>query len=250
MSNQNPPAGATPASSSSRLDMLLKVALAVTCFLLIGATWNTFRYFNAQQEIVEQRLNVEAKANVFRITVAGRGGGTGFLIKDPRFGILIMTNKHICDMDPEDKIFVLDQDDVQYLSTVRRKAKQTDLCIIEPPQELLAKFGGLSLAPNGTKPEYGAPLFVYGHPGLRKLTSSSGPFINEAWVPRFSDDHIEAPTLKVARADIVIYPGSSGSPVLNEDGLVVGTIFGYEGRKHIALYVPLNEMIEFLSGGL
>ncbi len=249
-----PPNGAATApSSSSKTDRYLRYALIAVCFMLIGATKHAFdevKWFNAQSAIREQSLKqTHAKQNVFRITT-DRGGGTGYLIKDPRFGIVILTNKHICDMDPADEIFVLDQDDAVYYSKIRRKARLTDLCLIETPQELLTKYEGLSLAPDGTKLEYAETLYVYGHPGLRKLTGSSGPFVNESWVPRFSDDHIEAPTLRIGRSDIVIYPGSSGSPVLNKDGQVVGTVFGYEGQNHIALFVPLREMIEFLSGGM
>lgn len=245
--------GRNAPSSSTRTDKLLKIALAIVCLALVGATWNTyeqFKWFNAQPEVREQELKqTHAKENVFRITT-NRGGGTGYMVKDARFGIVIVTNKHICDMDPEDGIFVLDQDGAQYLSKIRRKARLTDLCLIETPQELLSKYEGLTLAPDGTTPEKYETLYVYGHPGLRKLTGSSGPFVNESWVPRFSDDHIDAPTLRIGRADIVIYPGSSGSPVLNDRGDVVGTVFGYEGANHIALYIPLREMIEFLSGGM
>ncbi len=247
----NSTTGAKPVAPS-RLDNVLKFILALICIALVGASFKVqSSWFNAQPEVREQQLKqTHAKENVFRITTTYGGGGTGYMLSDPRFGIVIMTNKHICDMDPQDEIFVLDQDGIQYLSKVRRKAKQTDLCLIETPQELLAKYGGLTLAQDAFTPKAYEILYVYGHPGLRKLTSSSGPFINESWVPRFTPDHIEAPTLKVARADIVIYPGSSGSPVLNAQGEVVGTIFGYEGREHIALYVPLREMIEFLSGGM
>lgn len=244
-------AGATPARSST--DKFLRYALALVSFALVGASWNAynqFKWFNSKQEVVEQELKqTRAVENVFRI-FAGRGGGTGYLIQDWRFGIVVMTNRHICDIRPDEGIFVLDQDGIQYLSKVRRIAKLTDLCLLEPPQELLAKFKGLSLAPDAYKPQSYESLFVYGHPGLRKLTSSSGPFINESWIPKISQDHIDADTMRVGRTDIVIYPGSSGSPVLNAKGEVIGTIFAFEGRNHIALYVPLREMIEFLSGGM
>jgi S1-C subfamily serine protease len=240
-----PAKGAATAPRSSTV-----YGLALVALLLMGSAWNFSRYFNAPDEVREQTLKrTHAAENVFRI-YAGRGGGTGYLIQDWRFGIVVLTNRHICDINPSEGIFVLDQDGVQYLSKVRRIAKLTDLCLLEPPQELLAKFGGLSLAPDAYRPSKYEWLFVYGHPGLRKLTSSSGPFVNESWIPRITEDHIDADTMRVGRSDIVIYPGSPGSPVLNRDGQVVGTIFAYEGVNHIALYVPLREMIEFLSGGM
>lgn len=244
-------AGATPASSST--DRLLKYALAIVCIALIGATYNaieTTKWFNARPEIRETELkSTRASDNVFRI-FTDNGGGTGYLIQDWRFGIVLMTNKHICDSRPEQGLFLLDQDGVQYLSTVRRIAALTDLCLLETPHELLTKYGGLSLAQDAYRPNKNESLYVFGHPGLRKLTASHGPFVNESWIPGIYEGHIEAKTMKVGRADIVIYPGSSGSPVLNDRGEVIGTIFAFEGRNHIALYVPLREMVEFLSGGM
>lgn len=249
MNNKAVNGGAMPPAPSD--NKWLKRALFVICILLIGATYNVQqKYFNALPEVREQVFKGKyAKENVFRIYSEMGGGGTGFLVQDWRFGIVVLTNRHICDIEKAG-IFVLDQDGIRYLTTVRRIAKLTDLCLLEPPQELLAKYGGLSLADDAFKPVKNEALYVYGHPGLRKLTSSSGPFVNESWIPRITEDHIDAATMRVGRADIVIYPGSSGSPVLNSEGKVVGTIFAFEGKNHIALYVPLREMVEFLSGGM
>jgi S1-C subfamily serine protease len=210
--------------------------------------------FTTDPAVRERELKeTHAKANVFRIRIAGRGGGTGFLINDKAYGTVVLTNKHICDMDQDvpGTMFILDQNNRMYFSTVRRKATLTDLCIIEPPQEFLAKYGGLTLAEKGTEAQENETLFVYGHPNLRPLTASSGAFVNYSWIPAdWMQPTLMIPALFVGRADIVIQPGNSGSPVLNSDGEVVGIVFAHEGEKFIALFIPLENIRSFLEGGM
>jgi len=246
-------AGATPASSS----FWLKVALAAVCFFLIGATYNAFKLVvrdnvNSHPSVKrDNMLSTHAKDNVFRIVVEGEGGGTGFLVTHPIYGTIVLTNRHICDIDPTPgAIYVLDQDEKVYRSTVRRRADLTDLCIIEPPLEFLAKYGGLSLADRNWVPAQSEFLFVYGHPHLRKLTPVSGTFVNYSWVYADFIPNLTTKTLKVGRSDISIYPGNSGSPVLNYDGQVVGVVFAWEGQRMIALFIPLSSIYEFLEGGM
>jgi S1-C subfamily serine protease len=227
------------------------ITLASMSALLLG-----FNYYVAFKDpaVVERELKeTHARYNVFRIKVPGRGGGTGFLISDRAYGTVLLTNKHICDMDDgnPDQVFVLDQNNRAYFSTVRRKATLTDLCIIEPPQEFLAKYGGLTLAEDGTVPAENEVLFVYGHPNLRPLTASSGAFVNHSWIPAdWMSPVLDVKNLWVGRADIVIQPGNSGSPVLNESGEVVGIVFAHEGPSFIALFIPLEDIRKFLDGGM
>lgn len=245
-----------PNSSASYLKV---AALLAVLLLLVGFSYQTYQLAAHTTAITEQDLEQSARENVFRIMVItpfGISGGTGYLAKTKANGVVLLTNKHICDINPEDGIFILDQESTQYLSKVRRKAAQTDLCLLEPPAQFLAKYQGLSLASEsgGIQLNEGEVVYVYGHPGLRPLTGTSGPFLNESWIPTIEGGDLAVDTLKIGRADVVIYPGSSGSPVLNEDGLVVGTIFAYEGSrpggKSMALFIPLDVMIEFLNGGM
>lgn len=230
--------------------VLLVVSLLVVCFLLIGFTVNTYRLSSHADAIKEQDLLPTAEANVFRIITQsefGVGGGTAYAISTEEYGVLVITNEHICAMDPVDGIFILDQEAKVWPTKVRRKGHLTDLCIIEPPEDFVKNHKGLKLASTSTELFDGQTLFVYGHPGLRKLTSSSGAFVNETWIPAFGG-YLDSKVILVDRADIAIFPGSSGSPVLNEDGEVVGTVFAYEGPSNIALIIPLRSMIDFLRG--
>lgn len=195
----------------------------------------------------------QARSAVFKVTVQsvfGVSGGTGYLIRSETYGVVVLTNKHICNIETRDGVFTLEQADRLYYTKIRRKATKTDLCILEPPEEFLATSKGLSLAPRGHLTAPGEGLYVYGHPGLRRLTYSAGIFINYLWAPVQGDEVIEADKLHIGRADIQIYPGSSGSPVMNDAGEVVGTIFAYEVASQMGLFIPLSDMNEFLDGGL
>lgn len=211
---------------------------------------------NAPPIRLDVMKKIMAEQNVFRVvaqTPFGFGGGTGYLINSPRYGVVVLTNKHICDMNPEGDIFLMDQDTgARYYTKTKRKGVRTDLCELETPAEFLNKYAGLTLAPATRAYQAGEMLYVYGHPALRKLTASRGPFLNQSYVPltKTEESYLEGNRLNVGRADVAIYPGSSGSPILDKDGLVVGTIFAYETDSHIGVFIPIAEMYEFLEGNL
>lgn len=205
---------------------------------------------------LDRLQEVFAEQNVFRVvaqTPFGFGGGTGYLLNSPKYGIVVMTNKHICDMNPEGDIFLMDQDTgARYYTKTKRKGVRTDLCELETPTELLTKYRGLTMARYDRQLQPGEMLYVYGHPALRKLTASRGPFLNSSYSPltEKEDSYLKADRINVSRADVAIYPGSSGSPVLDKNGLVVGTIFAYETDSHIGLFIPLQDMYQFLEGNM
>jgi V8-like Glu-specific endopeptidase len=50
-----------------------------------------------------------------------------------------------------------------------------------------------------------------------------------------------------ATSSIQIYPGNSGSPVMNSSGDVVGIIFAGDNRTNYGSYVPVFKIREFLE---
>lgn len=252
-------------------DNFLKTALGIVLLAMCASLYSAFHIMSqgkaeAQQDllaiyktppVVQDRIeDRDAESNVFRViseTPYGVGGGTGYLVHTEEYGTIFLTNKHICDMDPPSNIFVADQDDgTRYLTKIIRKAKKTDLCILETPPALAAKHHGLILAPPTRHLQYGEVLYVYGHPGLRKLTGSHGIFINETFaaITETERGYIDAEKIELGRVDVAIFPGSSGSPVLDQEGVVVGTIFAYEIDTHMGLLIPIKEMWQFLQGEL
>jgi len=149
---------------------------------------------------------------------------------------LILTNNHIAadpapedECDPKATIWVGYQDDPKVTSyywypgtTIALDARH-DLGLVE------VDFGGQSLAPDwpvlqiaelADEPRLGAPIRVFGYPGIGgdSITFTSG------FVAGWARDQGANEDAAVLKIDITIAGGSSGSAVLDTSGRVVGVV--------------------------
>jgi serine protease Do len=175
-------------------------------------------------------------------------GGTGFLVKSKTRGPVILTNRHVCEvMNPDNVIYYIEQPPIRYAGRRIKKSANTDLCAIQVPEEFLRSRKPLRLA---TRPlQIGQHVNVYGHPFLNPLTYSEGHYINTTREPlNFKDGTLSADTImQMGRVDFMVQPGNSGSPLLNDANEVVGIIFAMEGGNHMGLFIPLDEIQQFLE---
>lgn len=210
------------------------------------------------------------------------GGGTGFAVKAPSGQSYIVTNAHVCEgalEQSEDKssLLVINEN-----GTMRRriieKSDFTDLCLLEG----MPGVNGLTL---GSEPGIGETVAVVGHPRLRPLSLSRGeivgatdveilayimkgnPFIDAFAPPGLVKDlKCDLPKNKLETADTlfgpisvcleitknaymstaVIFPGNSGSPVVDFWGRVEGVAFASDGTNW-ALIVSLKDLKQFIS---
>ena len=149
---------------------------------------------------------------------------------------LILTNSHVAadpapedECDPKATIWVGYQDDPKsdlyywFPGTTIALDARHDLGLVE------VDFGGKTLAPGwpvlqiaelADEPRLGAPIRVFGYPGIGgdSITFTSG-FV-AGWA-RDQDASEDAAVLKI---DITIAGGSSGSAVLDSSGRVVGVV--------------------------
>lgn len=195
-------------------------------------------------------------------------GGTGFSVQAASGLSYTITNRHVCELAENNIMHVnINESGRYYNLQVIEKSEETDLCLL---QNLPGKQG-LKLAWEVTDNE---DIAVIGHPLLMPLVLSRGRTGVETTIQllfRFnvSEDeckgdamHIEeAPplyrlqgiynacvfTLHAMPTNAIIYPGNSGSPMVNFYGNIVGVIFAADNRTNWGYAVTLDDLTEFLS---
>lgn len=180
-------------------------------------------------------------------------GGTGFQIETPD-GPRIMTNAHVCDVFGEYGLATSTRG--QQVVQVLYKDTLADLCITTAFSELPA----LELA--GSSPEIGEELAVLGHPNLSPQTFAKGRVLGNELVRvmvGFADEAcVNDPLSEVilifcvrsyvsTLTNIKIYPGNSGSPVVNIWGKVTNVVFASDNQMHHGVLVPYADVKRILG---
>ena len=208
-------------------------------------------------------------SRVVMITFPGGGGGTGFHVQAKSGETFLITNSHICDRSTDGQLNVQHPDNNQRAIPRRilENSATTDLCLVEP----LPGIVGLRL---GSSLTVGQLVQSYGHPGLRPLTQAKGSVVSREkieilydWINSDADRAAcskpknkiemvqtifgigEACLLVIDAVDTTVrtFPGSSGSPLVNEAGNVVGVIFASSNSTNNGCAVPLDALKQFLS---
>ena len=163
-------------------------------------------------------------------------GGSGSLIKNSSGRIFAVTNAHVCrseDNEESDNTMELEFTD-GYTETVPILAISmvSDICILGTPQQHAKE--AFSLAPGYFIGEY---VEAFGHPGLGPLRFSSGVIIKIGYL----DAH------RTIVTNLALIGGSSGSPVLNLQGQVIGLAYAATMGTNISYVVPLEDLRELLD---
>ena len=158
----------------------------------------------------------------------GRGSGTGFHVELPSGKIAILTNYHVCRNGVKDKkgkakykIKVFRYSNKERAKTVKvlKYSNRSDLCLLEP----IEGASGLELASN--TPFIGKIVYVTGHPLGGLFSIIRGEYLGQklTLVPIFLTPTFLFPFPKmVSKYNMLIYPGNSGSPIMDFFGNVVG----------------------------
>lgn len=163
--------------------------------------------------------------------------GTGFIVQ----GGHIVTNRHVVAGASRMEAVLPDGKTLE-LPGVLVQDEAHDLAVLAAPAHSLPP---LSLAASGEF-EPGEPVVVLGNPLGFSSTLSDG--IISAWRPKGLEDEPDAPKGPLLQITAAISPGSSGSPVMNMEGEVVGVAVAvYQGGQSLNFAVPAVSLRKVLA---
>ncbi|MGD7052254.1 S1C family serine protease [Sutcliffiella horikoshii] len=164
------------------------------------------------------------------VTINGSGRkGTGFVI-DPAG--LIVTNFHVIDKMKE--IQVSFSNGEIYSAEVLKENPENDIALLK----VATQKKDLSSFPlSDQKIEPNRPIYIIGNPLAHTFIVNEGT----------SGEMVRSSLLsKVLIIDVPVHSGNSGSPVLTEDGLVIGVVYA-TSKENKGLAIPAKQILELLD---
>lgn len=233
------------------INLIVRTALALGIVASAATTYEAYLYDYKGGSVVKLTM--------------GNSGGTGFQVKAPSGKQYILTNAHICNINPV--LAATTQAGFTGISKVIKIDEKHDLCIMSP-------IPGIRPLKIADSIDYHERVWLIGHPGLRPLTLESGHFagmMNIKVATHCTQEEIKA-QMEALKGKIdlgmliifmqgycikpfdaqyinnVSYGGNSGSPVVNKWGNVVGVLFAGNPRQPTSSFtVPLEHIHRFLS---
>ena len=153
--------------------------------------------------------------------------GSGFVIRDGQ----IATNHHVIDNMSIGGAKLVGQEEVYLIKAILAVDKERDLAIV--------KVTGLDVPPlplgDSDAVQIGDKVYVAGNPRGLEGTFTGG------MISAIRPEGIPLVRGKILQMDAAISPGSSGGPVLNERGEVIGISVGHRiGGQNLNFAIPVN----------
>lgn len=242
----------------NKIKKVLSVVILSASFLFLAANGPRFH-----ANVIRHYVGTKT----VKITGRQGDGGTGFFVKAPSGLVYILTNRHVCAVaDKDGYLRVYTADGATFISRKVDTISEThDLCLIKT----IEGYDGIDIA---SSISIGEIIGIVGHPKLQPLTLSKGEYIGDKIIKLISGYNLVDP--RKCRGEIISNPmmrllgiknacleeltasqlvaytrgGSSGSPVVNFWGKVVGVLFAGNPQDVMESFaVPLKEIKEFLK---
>lgn len=168
-----------------------------------------------------------------RVRNVGCGGvstGSGFALSPNQ----LVTNRHVIAGATTLQVSTFDGQDL--LVDAAGAGLVADIAIVDTGSTLPA---AVSLAEEN--PEAGDAVEIVGYPGGGRLTTTSGRVVS------YEPDPLNANAGQVIVTDAPAERGSSGSPLYDEDGDVVGVVYAATSDGQHSLAVPVETLRELLD---
>lgn len=241
------------------LKSLLRIAF-LTAVIIAIFTWPLY----IPQTISDDDapiINKVAKS-VYKITPIdnAKAGGTGFQISTTR-GPMILSNAHVCESIKENVLRAW-QGRKYWDLPILEISDKTDLCLIKgiPGQPVLALGAPASSLDKIT---------IIGHPWLMPVTPSQGWVIDRKtidiatskteqectgymyewkdYMTWLGPQKICFRSIESVRTNVRMFPGNSGSPIVNSQGQVVGVAFAINSFFRTSYYIPIYDVYAFVK---
>jgi S1-C subfamily serine protease len=194
----------------------------------------------AAQEIRELASATRPSVVLLRLTEGGRtvGGGTGFVVQ----GGLVATNHHVVDRARAVEA-VTEDGSVHLVAGIVAADAANDLALLSVPTLDAAPLP--LAAPGNVEP--GDRVVVIGSPLGLAGTVSDG-IVSAVRPDGLGEASRVFRTTAILQITAPISPGSSGSPVLDADGEVIGVAVAYlVGGQSLNLAVPTGSLLDLMS---
>lgn len=212
--------------------------LAVLAGVLVGLT--SCGYV-AEKQVEHETLINKVRPSIALIgakTLLGVAHGTGFYM-DILGNDVLITNQHVCEIfnmtGAQPFIESFDHAPMHEYKVLKEN-NQTDLCAIQ-----VTHTPGMTPLVLGTEARYGEDVLILGHPLFTHLLPTFGTLSEEV------EDTLH-PNNIIMTVNGRIFPGNSGSPVVDMKGNVVGVISEGDNESNIGFMVTYQHLVDFITG--
>jgi S1-C subfamily serine protease len=206
---------------------------------------------NAQQSVEDLRPKEfprEAFVEVIAVSIQDMANGSGSVIRHDEDSSIVLTAGHICHppgSNPltEPKIFRVGRNKTNVGAAILKSDKALDLCLLRTSEKL--DRPAMSLAETG--PTYGRQYYHLGSP-----LGVAGPDMVPILDGRYSGQvHFHKDRPDMDGYALPAKQGSSGGPIVNIEGGIVGVVSRIRrGYHHITLSPRFQDIRSFLESGV